>query len=204
MGSALENRRHYTSYNLQSFIMYRLATIRRLSSYPLGLSSYPCKLIVQCTLSRVTALLGASPLPCDQTQWVSMHFHMLRFMHVLTRFTPPSILSFALPTPGPGLDVKLSFSHFFGEGFTLARQALYRLSHSTSPFPFCTGLFWGQGLTLCLGCCGLWSSYLCFLLQLGYQVYSNKSSHSLVEMGSRDLCAQAGLKPWSSWSLPFK
>jgi hypothetical protein len=47
------------------------------------------------------------------------------------------------------------------QGFALARQALYCLSHSFSPF--CSDYFADSVLLLCLRLPGLWSSYFRFL-----------------------------------------
>jgi hypothetical protein len=62
-------------------------------------------------------------------------------------------------------------------------------------------LVWGLFFFFCET--GFWTHSFVPAKQVLYCL-SHTSSPVILEMGSQELFAQAGLKPWSSWSQPLK
>jgi hypothetical protein len=83
----------------------------------------------------------------------------------------------------------------YTQGFALAKQVLYCLSHTFSPF--CSGYFGEGGFTFCPGQSGPRSSYFSLPAVAG-MTGACHHDQSLVEMESHKLFAGSGLEPESS------
>jgi hypothetical protein len=93
---------------------------------------------------------------------------------------------------------QISFYTLFFPGLELARQVLYHLSHT--PTPFCFSYFSNKVSHLCPQ--QAWAAILLFMLPAVAGVHL--CAQLLVEMGFHKLFTMAGLKTQSSRSPPSK